>query len=65
MLVVLVGPLHFLGVSMKSGLEGRNNAGQVLYRQTRGRGVSMKSGLEGRNNTASTEILWSGAVMSQ
>ena len=36
-------------VSMKSGLEGRNNQdrGQVHGRETN---VSMKSGLEGRNN---------------
>ena len=37
-------------VSMKSGLEGRNNGEQVLPRRHRLRRVSMKSGLEGRNN---------------
>ena len=36
-------------VSMKSGLEGRNNQGASLYRDHVDR-VSMKSGLEGRNN---------------
>ena len=36
-------------VSMKSGLEGRNNVG-AEYRCHCGYAVSMKSGLEGRNN---------------
>ena len=36
-------------VSMKSGLEGRNNAPAKDYLQL-GKQVSMKSGLEGRNN---------------
>ena len=36
-------------VSMKSGLEGRNNAPEARSDQD-GRAVSMKSGLEGRNN---------------
>ena len=36
-------------VSMKSGLEGRNNSGIDLTIHSR-RHVSMKSGLEGRNN---------------
>ena len=39
-------------VSMKSGLEGRNNSGR--FRRFLGvRDVSMKPGLEGRNNAAS------------
>ena len=37
------------GVSMKSGLEGRNNK-RTRYRTHRSLIVSMKSGLEGRNN---------------
>ena len=39
----------YVSVSMKSGLEGRNNRPRS---RSRGRGVavSMKSGLEGRNN---------------
>ena len=37
-------------VSMKSGLEGRNNH-QGLHRQLCELFVSMKSGLEGRNNS--------------
>ena len=37
-------------VSMKSGLEGRNNPGLVDCRRRGRRSVSMKSGLEGRNN---------------
>ena len=37
-------------VSMKSGLEGRNNPPLLALRQTCNT-VSMKSGLEGRNNT--------------
>ena len=37
-------------VSMKSGLEGRNNA-VICHSSLQGPGpVSMKSGLEGRNN---------------
>ncbi len=43
-------------VSMKSGLEGRNNqTGPVATEQIRV--VSMKSGLEGRNNQVTGEIL--------
>ena len=37
-------------VSMKSGLEGRNNEETKLHHDVYLR-VSMKSGLEGRNNT--------------
>ena len=37
-------------VSMKSGLEGRNNAAPVLSKALGFVPVSMKSGLEGRNN---------------
>ena len=36
-------------VSMKSGLEGRNNLLFLFWGESRSR-VSMKSGLEGRNN---------------
>ena len=36
-------------VSMKSGLEGRNNP-VVKRKENTGANVSMKSGLEGRNN---------------
>ena len=39
-----------LSVSMKSGLEGRNNPLQTAGPGNRGCYVSMKSGLEGRNN---------------
>ena len=38
-------------VSMKSGLEGRNNGNVALTAEAQ-EGVSMKSGLEGRNNVA-------------
>ena len=38
-------------VSMKSGLEGRNNAARGDHDLADGLLVSMKSGLEGRNNT--------------
>ena len=45
---------HGLNVSMKSGLEGRNNCCcRVLCVSPLG--VSMKSGLEGRNNARHTE----------
>ena len=37
-------------VSMKSGLEGRNNVEFSAGQAGGGLGVSMKSGLEGRNN---------------
>ena len=37
-------------VSMKSGLEGRNNLGEGRFRPDGPDDVSMKSGLEGRNN---------------
>ena len=37
-------------VSMKSGLEGRNNLAGDVLRQLPFPHVSMKSGLEGRNN---------------
>ena len=37
-------------VSMKSGLEGRNNTTQAFTNHERPKAVSMKSGLEGRNN---------------
>ena len=37
-------------VSMKSGLEGRNNPPTDASQGTRKQFVSMKSGLEGRNN---------------
>ena len=37
-------------VSMKSGLEGRNNPHHQAGDGVDGFGVSMKSGLEGRNN---------------
>ena len=47
--VVLVLREHLV-VSMKSGLEGRNNLGDYVMEQTDIL-VSMKSGLEGRNNT--------------
>ena len=43
-------PCPITNVSMKSGLEGRNNSGTanpVVFTDTT---VSMKSGLEGRNN---------------
>ena len=51
-------------VSMKSGLEGRNNV------QDRGEGVaahavSMKSGLEGRNNPHKTNLKWGPCLLSQ
>ena len=39
-------------VSMKSGLEGRNNWYSELEKGKRMSLVSMKSGLEGRNNGA-------------
>ena len=39
----------FFSVSMKSGLEDRNNADNIAYLVTT-RYVSMKSGLEDRNN---------------
>ena len=39
-------------VSMKSGLEGRNNRGRRAEHAMGFQGVSMKSGLEGRNNRA-------------
>ena len=42
-------PTYTVDVSMKSGLEGRNNSG-LKRLQTHCRTVSMKSGLEGRNN---------------
>ena len=38
-------------VSMKSGLEGRNNDRARKAREHAGLEVSMKSGLEGRNNS--------------
>ena len=44
-------------VSMKSGLEGRNNQLRQRSRWTRTRRVSMKSGLEGRNNVETKEFL--------
>ena len=37
-------------VSMKSGLEGRNNQVRMLWVYNTYFAVSMKSGLEGRNN---------------
>ena len=43
-------------VSMKSGLEGRNNA-ELVGEDVADKIVSMKSGLEGRNN-ASTSAIW-------
>ena len=44
-------------VSMKSGLEGRNNfANAVLF--TSDNVVSMKSGLEGRNNQPCSVPSW-------
>ena len=52
---------HEGNVSMKSGLEGRNNADaadQVLDAV----GVSMKSGLEGRNNRALVGCRWNSRV---
>ena len=39
-----------MSVSMKSGLEGRNNIEKTTLRAWYKK-VSMKSGLEGRNNT--------------
>ena len=39
------------GVSMKSGLEGRNNHSLTAHSQAGVETVSMKSGLEGRNNS--------------
>ena len=42
-------PTPHWGVSMKSGLEGRNNKTRVPRKAAPPR-VSMKSGLEGRNN---------------
>ena len=41
-------------VSMKSGLEGRNNLPWKHFVACRSPVVSMKSGLEGRNNPVST-----------
>ena len=46
----------FFSVSMKSGLEDRNNADNIAYLVTT-RYVSMKSGLEDRNNYELTEAL--------
>ena len=43
-------------VSMKSGLEGRNNLLFLFWGESRSR-VSMKSGLEGRNNDESLRDL--------
>ena len=43
-----------LAVSMKSGLEGRNNREGQLEGAVAGVEVSMKSGLEGRNNPPSS-----------
>ena len=42
-------PVEALVVSMKSGLEGRNNNYELAIKTDFGL-VSMKSGLEGRNN---------------
>ena len=44
---------HLRVVSMKSGLEGRNNVIEVDGVFEAEFGVSMKSGLEGRNNAGS------------
>ena len=41
---------------MKSGLEGRNNAGRHRLRGAVVRHVSMKSGLEGRNNVCGQPV---------
>ena len=46
-------------VSMKSSLEGRNNATAAGSVWSSAQGVSMKSGLEGRNNTGTPS--WTGA----
>ena len=45
------------GVSMKSGLEGRNNVGLTAFFTAKGALVSMKSGLEGRNNGDGSQCL--------
>ena len=51
-------------VSMKSGLEGRNNA--AVRGRYRPRGlVSMKSGLEGRNNPGGHDSAFVEIIVSQ
>ena len=52
-------------VSMKSGLEGRNNVAIAVSVMTVSFHVSMKSGLEGRNNSAKTHGAGSSGNMSQ
>ena len=44
-------------VSMKSGLEGRNNQVRMLWVYNTYFAVSMKSGLEGRNNRTNIKAL--------
>ena len=46
---------HRFGVSMESGLEGRNNIARILQ-EDGDVVVSMESGLEGRNNRAIEEV---------
>ena len=42
--------LYSASVSMESGLDGRNNACDVIANAYQNRAVSMESGLDGRNN---------------
>ena len=48
--IYIDGARPWTNVSMKSGLEGRNNSGFGVMPLVLGDLVSMKSGLEGRNN---------------
>ena len=56
--------ISLIGVSMKSGLEGRNNITITLVGAFPEM-VSMKSGLEGRNNFFSRHSQAASSAMSQ